>query len=140
MMLPVLCTTISVSVFGILFHLHRDDACLAALNGAIGYFVYLQAMQHGHASFIAIFLASISMSIYAETVARLLKRPASLFLVAALIPFVPGGRLFRLFLCMLSMDTTGAWYYGILTILESGAIALGILLVSSCMKLLPRKK
>lgn len=140
MILKVLCAAVAASTFGIIFNLRTKDLCFAALNGAFGYFIYLQAMRFGIASFVAIFFSSITMSVYAEVVARILKRPASLFLITALIPFVPGGRLFQLVLSLLNMDASSAWSFGMLTILESGAIAFGIIIVSSLIKLIPQKK
>lgn len=140
MMLKVLCAAVAASAFGVVFNLGVRDLCFAALNAAIGYFIYLQAMGLGLPSFVAIFIASIIMSVYAEIIARMLKRPASLFLITALIPFVPGGRLFQLVLSLINMDTSSAWSFGMLTILESGAIAFGIIIVSSLIKLFPQKR
>ena len=41
------------------------------------------------------FVASVVLTIYAEILARVVKCPATLFLVTAAVPLIPGGSLYN---------------------------------------------
>lgn len=76
------------------------------------------------------------MAIYAEIMARLLKAPATGFLVVGILPFVPGGGIYYTMEYCLSGDTQLFLSTGIHTFGVAGAVAVGLLLVSSLVRLL----
>lgn len=80
------------------------------------------------------------MTIFAEIAARRRKVPATIFLAVALIPIVPGGRMFSFVLHLLEGSNQLAVADGIQTLLESGAIAIGIIVVSSFTQVFVRLK
>ncbi len=67
--------------FGVLFNVRDKNLFFAALGGAVGWFFYSLTMNLSDSSILAMLIASISISIYAEIFSRVLKNPVTLFLV-----------------------------------------------------------
>ena len=78
----------------------------------------------------------MAVAAYAEVMARLMKAPATGFLVVGILPFVPGGGIYYTMEYCLSGDTELFLTTGIHTFGVAGAVAVGILLVSSITRLL----
>ena len=144
MIWKILCAAVVASSFAILFNVRGRNVLLAGVNGGLGYLVYALAMAYAFQGYAAMFWASMAMALWAEFCARLCKAPASLFLAAALIPIVPGGAMFRSALNLLEGKNGLAVTYGMETMLEAGALAAGIIVVSSltkvCLHRLGRRK
>jgi uncharacterized membrane protein YjjB (DUF3815 family) len=138
MLKNILFSTIAAVSFGIMFNIRGVSLIFAGLNAGLGFFFYSITTSYGYESHIGMLVASISMSICAEILARKRKTPASVFLVPALIPVVPGGAIFQFALNLLEGNTELAFTYGIQTMLEAGALAIGIILVSSLTKVIIR--
>ncbi len=136
MLAKALYATVATTAFGILFNVQKKNLILTGINGGIGYLVYLLTLNQGFESYIGMLFASLLMSIIAEITARVRKTPASIFLAAALIPIVPGGGMFSCALHLLEGNNGLAIEAGIKTLLESGAIAIGIIVVSSFTKMI----
>jgi len=140
MILPILSAGIVACAFGVLFNVHGKNVFLSGLNGSIGFGIFSLTLHMGIASYIAMFFASMGMAVCAEIAARLRKAPASMFLVAALIPIVPGGGIFQFVLYLLQGERNSAISTGLGALMETGGIAIGIIIVSSVIKMMPRSK
>ena len=95
MLVKTIFAAIATASFGILFNIRGANLILAGVNGGIGYLVFTVSVASGFETYIGMFYASLLMTAIAEILARYRKAPASIFLAAALIPIVPGGRLFN---------------------------------------------
>lgn len=107
---------------------------LASLGGSLGWFVYL-LLNFVKNDIFQFFVATIITAIYAEIMARILKKPATEFQIIALLPMVPGGGIFyTMDYCVIGNNAmfiqTGLHTLGI-----AGALAMGILLVSSLFRI-----
>jgi len=122
--------------FGILFNVRGKNLIFTGINGGFGYFIFALFTSHNYESYIGMFFASLVMTIFAEIAARKIKAPAAIFLAPALIPIVPGGRMFAFVLHLLEGNNQLAVADGIATLLQSGAIAIGIIIVSSMTKVM----
>ncbi len=80
--------------FCLLFNVRRGKLFLAGLGGVIAWGVYLLAGLWIDGDVPRFFLASLVLTLYAEIMARTLKAPATVFLVSASIPLIPGGSLY----------------------------------------------
>ena len=80
--------------FSMVFGLRRRFLGYAALGGLLCWGLYLGMDAWTHMEFLSCLLASSFAVIYAELLARLLKTPATLFVVPAILPLVPGGALY----------------------------------------------
>jgi uncharacterized membrane protein YjjB (DUF3815 family) len=128
------------AAFGILFNVPGKKLIWCAINGALGFATLSILTYYGVSGYISIFFASAIMAIFAEVTARIQKIPTPLFLVAALIPIVPGGRIFQFVLYLLQGARDDATSMGISALIETGGIAIGVIFISSLIKLTPKIK
>jgi len=139
MMLNILFAGIISGAFGIIFNIRGKAIYTVAANGLVGYAVFQLSLHHGFSTYIAMLFASLVMSLNAEIIARILKMPASLFLIAALIPIIPGGGIYQFAMYLIQGLGEEAVVTAMTTLMETGGIALGVIIVSSVIKLTPRR-
>lgn len=138
MVIRVISAGLVSAAFCGLFQVAGGNVIAAGINGALGYLIYL--LFPGEGNLAGLLLSSMFMAVYAEAAARVRKAPAILFLSAALIPIVPGGGMFECALKILRGQRLEAVAQFGNVMLEAGAIALGIILVSSAMQMLQIRK
>lgn len=126
--------------FGILFNIKGKKLFLAAIGGSLGGVVYQTSLDIGASELSAMFIASICFSLYSEILARTAHTPVTTFIICALIPLVPGGGMYRTMLAAIQGDIMKALTVGLDTITIAGALVLGILLVSTIMKAITKRK
>lgn len=122
---------LSVFAFSIYLETPKKHIIKAGLVGAMGGFVYLMALQLNKGDVFATFLSAFVVSIVSHIFARMFKTPVTLFLVAGILPTVPGAGMYRIVHHILIEDEAKAAYYMIQTLEIAGAIALAIFLVDS---------
>ena len=140
MILEVISAFIAAFAFGIVFNIKGKKLVFASICGALGWFVYKLSLMLGYTDITSLFLASLALSIYSEIFARILKTPVTTFVVAALIPLVPGGGMYYTMVEAISGNIMKSLETGIKTMASAGALALGIILVSTLTKTFIRNK
>ena len=115
--------------FGIIFNIKGKNLFFAGLNGMIGGIVYSLIKENGNI-FLAQFIASLVITLFSISLARLLKAPLTTFLIAALIPLVPGGGMYQTMLSIVNKDLDTALMTGLDTLGEACAIVMGITFMS----------
>ena len=80
--------------FCMMFRLRAGLLVPASLGGLFCWAIYLTGAQYVEGIFLPAFLASAFAATYAEVLARKLKAPATLFLIPAVVPLVPGSGLY----------------------------------------------
>ena len=94
--IPQLVTAFTGSLgFAMLFHVRRQKLLLASLGGLLAWSVYLLMGRFSDQDVVRYFVASVVLTVYAELMARRVKCPATLFLVTAAVPLIPGGSLYH---------------------------------------------
>jgi uncharacterized membrane protein YjjB (DUF3815 family) len=121
--------------FAIVFNIPRNKLLLSALGGMLGQLVYVVFQLVISNDVILYLLATIAISLYAEVLARLTKSPTTIYLAVALIPLVPGGGIYYTMLYFINGEIDLGISTGIHTLLISGALAVGIIMVSSTVNL-----
>lgn len=134
MIIEVISAFIASFAFGIVFNIKDKNLIFAALCGALGWFAYKVALLFGLSDITSLFIAAVSLSIYSEVFARILKTPVTTFVIAALIPLVPGGGMYYTMVEAITGNVMKSLETGIKTIASAGALALGIILVSTITK------
>ena len=115
--------------FGIIFDLRGTKLLVAALNGMIGGVVY-NVILTNNSSTLSLFIASVVISIISGIMARILKCPTTTFLIAALIPLVPGGQMYYTVLDIINNDITAAVNDGLKTVVDACSIVIGCVFIS----------
>lgn len=117
--------------FSLLYNLRGKKLLLASLGGALSWGVYLLMDLPGCSEALRYFVASFSLAVYAEILARVIKAPATTFLIPGLIPLVPGGSLYH----TMRYGLNRRWYLcasqAMYTLKLALALALGIVAVLS---------
>lgn len=127
---------IATFAFSIIFNIKGKNTFFAAIGGGLGWFVYTFSLELNFSTIISFFNASIVVSTYSEFMARKLKTPVTTILICAIIPLVPGSGMYYTMLKIIKGDVTKALSEGLNTITIAGIIAIGIILVSSIVKLI----
>lgn len=126
--------------FAMLFHVRREKLLLASLGGLLAWGVYLLMGLVSDQDVVRYFVASVVLTIYAETLARVVKCPATLFLVAAAVPLIPGGSLYRTMQYFMMGEFSACSVQGLNTVLLAVAIAVGMLCPMSLFQLARRTR
>ena len=121
--------------FGFLFNIKGKYLVLSGIGGSVGWFVYKLALMFGYSESFSMFLCSVAFSCYSEICARKFQTPVTLLSVCALIPVVPGYGVYKSMYAFLIGDYINAIDYSTNTLYNAGALALGVILISSLFKL-----
>lgn len=120
--------------FAFLFNLNKKTAFLTAFGGSIGWTFFALGINMGVDPPVAYFFGALALTLYSEIMARMMKTPVTSYVTPALIPLVPGGGLYQTMLKSLSGDYNGALKEGLNTLMYTGALAIGILVVFTLIK------
>ena len=122
--------------FAMLFNIRKDKLLLCSLGGLLAWSVYLSAGFLSGNDVIRYFLASIVFTIYAEIMARIKKTPATIFIVSAAIPLIPGGYLYETMQYVMLHDWASFSAKGLTTLLLAFAIVAGMLVAVTLRQIL----
>ncbi len=120
--------------FCLLFNIRGKKLFSAPMGGVVAWEVYLLTGWTGN-EILQFFLAAMALAAYSEVLARVQKAPVTVYLLTALLPLVPGGGIYYTMERCLKGDTQGFLETGLHTLGLAGALALGVLLVSSSVRL-----
>ena len=126
--------------FALLFRVRRERLLPACLGGILAWGVYLLMGAWVGSDMICCFVAAVVLTIYAEVMARVVKCPATLFIIVAVIPLVPGGALYGTMYHFVKGDFAASSQLGVSTLLQAVAIAAGMLFPTSLFQLLRRTR
>lgn len=122
--------------FAILFRIRLRHLPAAILGGGLTYAIYYVVAQLSLSVFAAALIASACSAVYSETLARVKRAPAIVFLLPCAIPIVPGGSLYRAMVRLISQDFAGAWQYLLETLKVGIGIAGGMVAVALIVQLI----
>ena len=115
--------------FGIIFNIRGRNLFFAALNGMIGGIVFSFVRLLGGV-YLAQFVAALMITLLAIVLARVLKAPVTTYLIAALIPLVPGGGMYYTMFYIVNNNLDLALATGLDTIGQALSIVMGITFMS----------
>ena len=121
--------------FAILFNIHGPGVLLCALGGFLAWGAYCIAYPLLQNEAISYFIAAVIASIYAELMARVRKFPAISYLVVSIFPLLPGAGIYYTTNYLVQGDMASFTESGMDTIAIAGALAVGILIVSTSVRL-----
>lgn len=135
MFIEIIAAYLATLGFGIIFNIKGKKLQFAAIGGSLGWFVYKLSLNVTGENITSLFLAAICFSIYAEILARILKTPVTTFVVCALITLVPGGGMYYTMSEAITGNVNKSLQIGLETLAQAGALALGIAVISTVMKI-----
>ena len=121
--------------FVIVFNIHGYGNMLCALGSGLTWAAYCICDACGMNYFACCLIGTMASSIFAETMARARKYPALSYLIIAVLPLIPGSSIYYTALEAVKGNMDGFIYYGTETLGTAGAMAVGILLVSTAVRM-----
>ena len=121
--------------FSIFFNIHGSGVVICGLGGALGWLVYLLSAPLFHSDVLQSFLAAIAISAYSEIMSRIRKCPVTGYLLVAFFPLVPGGGIYYTMEYAINGETQQFIETGLHTLGVAGSLAVGVLLVSSAVRM-----
>lgn len=122
--------------FAVIFNIHGPGILICALGGCITWMVYAIALEIGISDTLSNFIAALVASLYAEIMARIRKYPAISYLVVSIFPLLPGAGIYYTMNYVVSGNMAGFSQTGMHTIAVAGAIAVGILMISTAFRIM----
>ncbi len=126
--------------FCILFHVPVRCIFPAAVVGGAGWFLYQLLMEYDLGKTISAFLAACLVALLADICSRLIKEAATVFVIPGILPLVPGSGIYYTMFHFIrgNMEKSAAW--GTQTLMIAGAIALGLLVIASLIRIIVNAK
>ncbi|MBQ7112874.1 MAG: threonine/serine exporter family protein [Clostridia bacterium] len=133
--LPCLYALLACAGFAVMFEIKKPMfILLASATGMVSWLVFL--LLHDIGSEVArYFLATMVAALFAETFARLMKAPATIFLVIGIVPLVPGGGLYYAMDALIGGNYALFAERGLDTAAFAAAIAAGVSVVTSIVRM-----
>ena len=134
--LPCLWAFGACLAFSVLFNIRGLGMLICGAGGALGQLVYLLCGGPlGLGDMMAAVLAGVAISAWSEIMARLRKCPVTGYLLVAFFPLVPGGGIYYAMEFAIAGQTQEFGNKLMDTMGFAGALALGVLLVSSAVRM-----
>lgn len=138
LLLNIVSAFISTIGFSIMFHVQRKHLLICGGVGAIAWLLYLVINEYAQSAVLASFISALVVTTICYLLAKSRKTPITVFLIAGIIPLVPGLGLYRMMSAILDKNYSGALEYATLTFEIAGVIA-GAIVIVSLVPLLWRK-
>lgn len=121
--------------FAILFNIHGPGGLLCTLGGVLAWATYSIVIWLGGDDLSGYLWSTIFSSVYSEVMARIRKYPAISYLLISIFPLIPGASVYYTMTHAVKGDMAAFADTGMHTIGIAGAIAVGILLVSTTFRI-----
>lgn len=135
LILPCVYAFVACVAFSMLFNIHGFGLVVCGIGGALGWGVYLLTAPYCNSPVIQSFFAALVISAYSEFMSRIRKCPVTGYLLVAFFPLVPGGGVYYTMRYCMAGETEMFYAKGMETLGIAGALALGVLIVSSVFRL-----
>lgn len=134
---PVQCLATGIACVGfvIVFNVHGWEIVFCTLGSVLCWAVYYLSNLLGCSNILSYFFAGIVCAAYSEAMARIRKCPAISYLVIAIFPIIPGAGIYFTTGYLVKHDMSLFAEKGTETIAIAGVIAVGILMVSTIVRL-----
>lgn len=139
-LLTCLISFVACAGFVLVFNIHGYGNLLCALGGSITWGTYCIAAYFGCGDLLCYFIATIIAAIFAEVMARVRKYPAISYLIISLLPLIPGAGIYHTAQQAVQGNVDGFISYGAQTLAIAGAMAVGILLVSTVVRIVQARR
>lgn len=134
MVIQILSAFFAVYMFAILMEVPMRHIPWAAATGAVGWWVYVM-IRNEQPALVAAFVSTLVIALLSHILARFRKAPVTVFLVAGILPSVPGAAIYRCVYYLIRNESQVSTHYLIETLQIAGAIAMAIFIMDSFFRL-----
>lgn len=121
--------------FAVIFNIHGPGGLLCAAGGILSWVTYCLVVESTGDDIMGYFWGAVISSAYSEIMARIRKYPAISYLVVSIFPLIPGAGVYFTMTHAVRGDMVSFADQGIHTIAIAAMMAVGILLVSTSVRL-----
>lgn len=125
---------------GLLFNADKKSLLFCGLSGLFGYIFYIIILNTTNRIVFATFIGAVVISLFAEMMARLLKKPSTIFIITGIFPIVPGALAYNTVVSLASKNFSNMASLAFETLACAGGLAFGIMVISSAFSLLSKQK
>lgn len=126
----ILTAAIGTAGYCLNVNVKRNKIIYGCIGGVLSTFLYCVFVEAGFSLLLQNLIPAAAVTFYAEVLARVVKAPATVFLIPSIIPLVPGGRLYYTMRAIVDGEAADARVYAMETIVIALGIAVGIVVVS----------
>ena len=134
-LLPVLVACVASGGFAVIYNIHGPGILICAFGGALGWLAYLLSAPLLQSDISQTLVAAVVIAAYAEIMARVRRCPVTGYLLVAIFPLVPGGGVYYTMEHAVNGENELFLDTFLHTLGLAGAIAVGVLLVSSLVRM-----
>lgn len=114
--------------FSIIFNIPKDSIVKSSLTGALGWVIYLLVNINYSSKVAGTFFGAITVGMVGELMARLFKKPATVFIIPGIVPLVPGAGMYYTMLSIIEKNFIDAANFGSETLFIAASISSGIII------------
>lgn len=129
MIIKVIGAFLAILCFAIMLETPKKYIVFAGIVGAVGWFVFLFAGKMGASEVFATFLSALTIAFISHVFARVFKTPVTGFLIAGILPTVPGAGMYHIGYYLFQRDMDMMAYYITSVLQIAGVIAAAIFIV-----------
>ena len=107
----------------------------AGFVGAVCWAIYMISLDCTESVIFAAFVSTLVVALISHIFARMFKVPVTVFLVAGILPSVPGASIYRCVYYMIRSASDLSDYYLMETLQIAGAIAMAVFIMDSLFRL-----
>lgn len=115
----------------IVVNIPRRYLVVTALIAAFGWFAFEAFVYNGGSPVIGCFIGTCIIALLSEVATRITKEAATLFIIPAIFPLVPGIGMYNTMLFLIDSNLDAALSVGAQALFMAGSIAFAILVISS---------
>ena len=138
MIIKVIGAFLAILSFAIMLETPKKYIIYAGIVGAVGWFVFLSAGKIGANDVFATFLSALTIAFISHVFARIFKTPVTGFLIAGILPTVPGAGMYHIGYYLFQKDMNMMGYYITSTLQIAGVIAAAIFIVDALFRVFQR--
>lgn len=131
----IIATFLGCLGFSVLFNIHGPGMLICAFGGVCTWCTYRFALSGGSGIILAYFWATVIAAVFSEVMARIRKYPAISYLVVSIFPLIPGAGVYYTMNHAVRGDMVSFAEQGTQTIAIAGIMAVGMLMVSTSVRL-----
>lgn len=139
MILQIVGAFVAMYWFAVLIETPKKYLPMAGVVASVGWFVYLSCENRGADAVLSTFFSALTVTFISHVLARKVKTPVTIFLIAGIIPTVPGATMYRIAYYVILGDNDMSIYYLMEMFKIAGAIAVAIFIIDSLFRIYYRQ-
>ena len=134
-MIKIISAFFAVYMFTMPLNIPRKFTLYCASLGGICWWIYSWSMEYSGSTMTGYFLASVTIAVLSHILARVKKAPVTIFLIAGILPLVPGAQIYYCIFNLLKNNFALSNAYLIEALQMAGSIAMAIFITDSIFRL-----